>query len=426
VSGGRRLGRILLDTAPLRQDRDYRWLWIGQAVSGMGTQITRLALPYQVYELTGSTVAIAALMVFQVIPIFLFALGGGALADAVDRRKLLLATQVGLAASSLGLVATSLLTTPPLLALFVLAFIAGGLAAVEQPARTASIPRLVPPERLSPALALNQLNIQVAKIAGPAAAGILIATLGLAGAYLVDALTFVVSIAVLLGMAPIPPLASAVRPGVQAIIDGLRFTLGRRVILGSFLMDLAAMVLAAPMALLPVLALDVFGVGPIGLGLLAASPAVGALGAALLSGWINHVSRVGRAVVVAVVTWGLAIAALGLMAIIGTPLAFIGAMACLSVAGAADVISAVFRTTIVQLAAPDEMRGRVLSIHTLVVSAGPRVGDIQISLVAAAVGPGLALLVGGGLCIVAVVAVVRGFPEFAQHVIDRRGERPPT
>ena len=173
-----RARRLFLDTAPLRLDRDYRWLWSGQVISGMGNQITRVALPFQVYVLTGSTLAIGALTLFQLVPILLFALGAGSLADAVDRRKLLMVTQLGLAVCSAILALLALSGDPPIVALFAVAFVAAGLGAVDQPTRSSAIPRLVPPERLPAAIALNQLNFQTASIVGPAVGGVLIATVG--------------------------------------------------------------------------------------------------------------------------------------------------------------------------------------------------------------------------------------------------------
>ena len=420
MGSGRRIGRILLDTAPLRHDRDYRWLWTGQVVSGMGNQITRLALPFQVYALTGSTLAIAALTVFQLVPILLFALVGGSLADAVDRRRMLIATQLGLALCSLALVGLAWMGDPPLLALFLIAFISAGLFAIDQPARGASIPRLVPPERLPAALALNQLNFQAASIVGPALAGVLIATVGLVGAYLVDVLSFTATFLALFAIAPIPPIGDVVRPGLSAIREGLRFTRLHRPILGSFVIDLIAMIFAMPTALFPVLALDVFRVGPIGLGLLASAPAAGALVGAVFSGWVSRVSQVGRAVVLSVIGWGLAITAFGVTAVVATPAAFVVGLVALALAGAADMISAVFRNTIVQLEAPDELRGRVTSIHALVVTAGPRVGDVESALVATLIGPAATVVVGGLLCLVGVAAMGRWLPEFGRHVIDRR------
>ncbi|MGZ9160833.1 MAG: MFS transporter, partial [Candidatus Limnocylindrales bacterium] len=243
--------RFLLDVEPLRRDRDYRWLWTGQAIGGMGNQITRLALPFQVYALTGSTLAIGALTTVQLVPILAFALAAGSLADTVDRRKLLLITQVGLMLCSVALVGLAMQGDPPLPALFAVAFVAAGLSAVDQPARSSSIPRLVPPERLPSAIALNQLNNRAASIVGPAVAGVLIATVGLVGAYLVDVLSFAATFIGVLALRPLPPLGQVGRPGLTAIREGLAFVRSRRAILGTFVIDLDAMVLAMPTALFP-------------------------------------------------------------------------------------------------------------------------------------------------------------------------------
>ena len=403
--------RVLLDTAPLRLDRDYRWLWAGQAVSGIGTQVTRLALPYQVYVLTGSTLAIAALTAVQLVPILIFSLGAGSVADAVDRRRLLLITQVGLMACSAALVLLALAPAPPLIALFVVAFIAAGLSSIDQPARSSSVPRLVPAERLPAAIALGQLNFQIASVIGPAVAGILIATIGLAGAYALDVLSFAASFVGLLAISPIAPLATAARPGLAAIREGLRFALSRRVILSTFVIDLDAMIFGMPTSLFPVLALDVFHAGPTGLGLLGAAPAVGALLGALLSGWVSSVRRVGQAVIIAVAIWGVAITLFGL-----STFSFLLALVFLAIAGAADVLSAVFRSTIIQLAAPDELRGRISSIHILVVTSGPRLGDIEAAAAAAVIGAQASVISGGILCVIGVAVVARLFPELGRHV----------
>ena len=410
-----RARRLFLDTAPLRQDRDYRWLWSGQVISGMGNQITRIALPFQVYVLTGSTLAIAALTLFQLVPILLFALGAGSLADAVDRRRLLMVTQIGLAACSLILVVLALSGNPPLPALFAVAFVSAGLGAVDQPTRSSAIPRLVPPERLPAAIALNQLNFQTASIVGPAAGGLLIATVGVAGAYAVDVATFAATLIALLAIHPLPPLGDAARPGLAAIAEGLRYAREKRAILGSFAIDFNAMIFGMPTSLFPVLALDVFKTGPAGFGLLAAAPAVGSFLGALLSGWVTSVQRIGRAIVLAVVGWGLAITAFGLVTF-SFPLALL----FLALAGAADVFSAVFRSTLVQLETPDALRGRIMSIHGLVVTSGPRIGDMEAAAVAALVGPQVAVVSGGIACLLGVVVVVRLFPELVGHTIRRR------
>ena len=409
-----RARRLFLDTAPLRLDRDYRWLWSGQVVSGMGNQITRVALPFQVYVLTGSTLAIGALTLFQLVPILLFALGAGTLADAVDRRRLLMVTQVGLAVCSAILTVLALNGDPPVPVLFAVAFVMAGLGAVDQPTRSSAIPRLVPAERLPAAIALNQLNFQTASIVGPAVGGVLIATIGIAGAYAVDVLTFAATLGALVAIRPLPPLRDAARPGLAAIAEGLRFARRKRAILGSFAIDLNAMIFGMPTSLFPVLALHVFQTGPAGFGLLAAAPAVGSFLGALLSGWVSSVQRTGRAIVLAVVGWGLAITAFGLVSF-SFPLALL----FLALAGAADVFSAVFRSTLVQLSTPDELRGRVMSIHGLVVTSGPRIGDIEAALLASVVGPQAAVVSGGILCLLGVVAVARLFPELVAHTLPR-------
>ena len=384
----------------------------------MGNQITRIALPYQVFVLTGSTLAIGVLSIFQLVPILVFALGAGSLADVVDRRKLLMVTQSGLALASLGLLLLALHGSPPVVLLFLIAAVAAGLSAVDQPTRGSSIPRLVPPERLPAAIALNQLSYQTASIIGPAIGGLLIATIGLAGAYVVDVLTFTATLTALFKIHPLPPIGAVTRPGLAAIKEGLRYVRQKRVILSTFAIDLNAMIFGMPTALFPVLALEVFRTGPAGFGLLAAAPAVGAFIGALTSGWVSHVERTGRAILFAVIGWGLAITAFGL-ATFSFPLALL----FLAAAGAADVFSAVIRSTLVQLETPDGLRGRVTSIHTLTVMSGPRLGDVEASVVAALVNPQFAVVSGGIACVLGVWVVARAFPELVHHTIRRT---PPT
>jgi len=414
VTGRRRLQGVLLDTTPLRLDRDFRWLWAGQAVNGIGSQITRLALPYQVYVQTGSTLAIAALTLFQLVPILVFSLGAGSIADAVDRRRLLVVTELGLMASSGVLAILALQPSVPLPLLFSVAFIAAALGSVDQPARSSAIPRIVPKERLPAAIALGQLNFQIASVVGPTIAGVMIATVGLTGAYVADVATFSASLAALAAISPLPPLAGAARPGLAAIREGLRFAIQRRVILATYVIDLDAMIFGMPTSLFPALALDVFHAGPQGLGLLAAAPSVGALLGAILSGWVSSVRRVGLAVIVAVAIWGAAITLFGL-----SVFSFALAVFFLAVAGAADVLSAVFRSTIVQLAAPDQLRGRISSIHILVVTSGPRIGDIEAAAVASVIGAQASVISGGVLCLIGLIGVVRLFPELGRHVHER-------
>ena len=223
--------------------------------------------------------------------------------------------------------------------------------------------------------------------------------------------TFGAAIVALLLIAPIPPLAGAVRPSLSSIREGLRFARGRRIVLSTFVVDLVAMVFGMPTSLFPALALDVFKVGPVGVGLLAAAPAAGALVAVLFTGWTGTVRHPGRAVIAAVAGWGLAIIAFGLVT-----WSFPLALLFLAFAGAADLVSAVLRSAIVQFETPDELRGRVMSIHTLVVTSGPRLGDAEAALVAALVGPQLSVVSGGVLCLLGLAWVVRAFPELGRYV----------
>jgi MFS family permease len=406
----RGIRRIVLDVSPLREHRDYRLLWTGQSVNVIGNQITRVALPYQVYVLTHSTLAIAGLTLVQLVPLLLLSLGGGALADAADRRRILLIAQVGLASTSAALALVSLAGTTSVLVLYGIAIVATAFQAVEQPTRSSSVPRLVPSASLPAAIALNQLSFNAGSVIGPAIGGVILATVGVSGAYAVDVATFAVSILMITALRPIPPLVAGSRVGLEAIREGLRFVRDRRVILSTFAIDLNAMIFGMPQALFPVLALDVFHAGPIGVGLLNAAPAAGAFIGAAVSGAVTGIRQVGRGIVIAVAVWGAAILLFGLSTF-SLPLALV----FLAIAGGADVLSAVLRSSVIQLSTPDELRGRVSAIHLLVVTSGPRVGDIEAAAVAAAFGAQLSVVSGGALCLLGVLAVARAYPELMRH-----------
>lgn len=399
------LRRILVDVSPLRDFPAYRRLWLGQSINVLGTQVTRVALPYQVYVLTHSTLAIAGLTLVQLVPLLLFTLGGGSLADVVDRRRLLLVTQTALALTSLALAVVSL-GTPDLPLLFGIAFVAAAFGSIDQPTRASSIPRLVPAHRLAQAIAVNQLAFNAGSIIGPAIGGVLLAGVGVSGAYAVDVVTYLVSIVAILGLPPIPPVVAGQRAGLAAIRESLAFVRSRRIILSTFAIDLNAMIFGMPTALFPALALDVFHAGPVGVGLLNAAPALGAFVATFLSGMVTRLRRIGRGIIVAVLVWGAAIALFG-FSTFSLPLA----LAFLAIAGGADVLSAVLRSTLVQLTTPDELRGRVSAIHIVVVTSGPRIGDIEAAAVASVIGAQLSAISGGILCVLGVAGVARLFPE---------------
>jgi MFS family permease len=413
------MGGLLVDPAPLRHDRDFRLLWAGQAVSTAGRTITTIVLPYQVYVLTGDLLTVGALSLVQLAPILMFALGGGAIADAADRRLMLITVQLGLAVTSLALALIALQPDPSVAAIFVVAFLYAGLSAVDQPARSSAVPRLVPAHRLTAAIALNQLMFNASAVVGPAIGGIVLATAGVATAYTIDAITFGVAIITLLMMAPIPPTPGAPRPSLTTIMEGLRFAARRREVLATFVVDINAMVFGMPRALYPPLALNVFGVGPAGVGLMASASGLGALVAALLSGWTVDVRRPGLAVLGAVAVWSVGIVGFGL-ATFSFPLALL----CLAIAAGADVISAVLRSSIVQQLTPDDLRGRVSSIHVLVVTGGPRVGDAEATAVATLIGPAGSVVAGGLLSLAGVGLISLVLPEFRRLRFPLQGRSP--
>lgn len=409
-SRGVRARGLLLDLSPLRHDREFRLLYLGQLISGIGNQATRLALPFQIYVLTDSTLALGLLAFVQLVPMVVVGLLAGTLADAFDRRRLLVLTNIGMAFSTGLLLALALLPEPPIPLFYVVAFLTMTFSSIDQPARVSAVPRLVPPQRLPAAIALNQLSQQTSTIFGPAMAGVFLATVGPVGAYAFDFVSFLAAFAMLLAMRPIPHLGAFVRPGLTMLKEGFAFVNRKRILLGTFVVDLDAMIFGMPVALFPVLALDVFQVGPAGVGMLGAAPAVGAVIATVLSGWVKGVRRAGLGVITVVAIWGVAITLFGL-----STFSFAIALGFLALAGAADVLSAVFRATILQLETPDELRGRVSAIHVMVVRSGPRLGDMGMATVASVAGAQFAVVSGGILVVAGLVVVARLFPELVAY-----------
>lgn len=405
-----RMRGLAVDLSPLRVSRDYRLLWFGEMVSHTGRHITVVALPFQIFQLTGSPLAIGLIGLVQFVPLVAFSLVGGVIADRVDRRKLLALTQVGLAVASILLVGGAVVGSPPLWFLYLVAGVIGALSGLDSPTRTATVPRLVGDAHLPSAIALEQTLFQLSDIVGPAVGGLILGQVGLAAAYTVDAATFLVALGTVLAMRPLPPDPEAreVKSGA-AFREGFRFLRGRKVLQATFQVDLVAMVFGMPRALFPVLAAQVFHVGPEALGLLYAAPGAGALLGALSSGWVRHVRHQGRAVLWSVALWGAAIAAFGFTDVFWLALVF------LAIAGAADVISAVFRSTILQRSVPDRLRGRLSAIHIAVVVGGPRLGDFEAGVVAQAVSPTFSVVSGGLACVVGVAALALAVPQFARY-----------
>ena len=410
----RRLRGVAVDTTALRESRDYRVLVIGGLISGIGTQVTLVALPFQIYVLTSSSFLVGLLGLVELVPLVVVALLGGTLADRVDRRRLLLVSQVVQAGTSLCLVIGAAAGSPPVGVLYLIAAVASGASAVDRPTRAAMVPALVGPERLRSAISFNYGLVQVAMVVGPAMGGIIIAAGGLTWAYAVDVATFLAMIAAAWAIAS--PPRPAVEPGasfLSAVRDGIRFAGRSGELMGSFAIDILAMTFGMPRALFPALALTVYDAGPEGVGILYAAVSAGAVVAAFSTGWMIHARRLGRIVVFAVLVWGVGIACLGL-----TSELWVGAL-CLLVAGAADSVSAVCRSTILQTVTPDEMRGRMSAIFTLVVAGGPRLGDVESGTVAAVGGTQLSVVSGGVICVLGIVPVLAAFPEFWRY-----GEKP--
>jgi MFS family permease len=410
----RRLRGVAVDTTALRESRDFRLLVIGGLISGIGTQVTLVALPFQVFVLTRSSFQVGLIGLVELIPLVIVALLGGTLADRTDRRRLLLASQVVQAGTSICLVLGAAAGSPPVGVLYLIAAVAAGASAVDRPTRAAMVPNLVGPERLRSAISFNYGLVQVAMVVGPAIGGIIIAVAGLTWAYAVDVATFLAMIVAVVAIAS-PPQAD-VAPGASflaAVREGLHFAARSGELMGSFAIDILAMTFGMPRALFPALALTVYDAGPEGVGILYAAVSAGAVVAAFSTGWLIHARRLGRIVVFAVLIWGVGIALLGL-----TSELWVGAL-CLLVAGAADSVSAVCRSTILQTATPDEMRGRMSAIFTLVVAGGPRLGDVESGTVAAVTTVRFSVVSGGVICVLGILPVMAAFPAFWRY-----GEEP--
>jgi MFS family permease len=409
----RLLRSAAVDVSALRDSRDFRLLTIGGFVSGIGSQVTLVALPYQVYVLTGSSFLVGLIGLAELVPLAALSLLGGALADRLDRRRLLLASQVAMCATSIGLVAGAALGPPPVWTLFALAALAAGGSAVDRPTRSAMIPNLVGHERLRSAISFNFGLFQLTSVVGPALGGIVIAAFGLKWAYGLDVVTFVAMVAAVLMVSEQPaPVVEHGESVVAAIRSGLRFARERDELMGSFAVDILAMTFGMPRALFPALSLSLYHAGATGVGLLFAALSAGSVAAAFSTGWLTSARRLGRIVVVAVVVWGAGIVVMGLTASLWI------ACVCLFVAGAADSVSAVCRSTILQTATPDHMRGRMSAIFTLVVAGGPRLGDVESGAVASAVGTQASVVSGGLLCILGAGPVVALFPAFWRYGED--------
>jgi MFS family permease len=408
-------GRILVDITPLRESRDFRLMFIGQLVSTLGTQLTVVAIPYQVYKLTGSSLQVGAISLAQLIPLVIGSLAAGPIGDSVDRRKIMLWTTFAMTCTSTILAVNASVQHPSLVALYVVSSVAAGFTGFSSTARTASVPALVEPRHIPAASAFSQIIMQVGTVIGPALSGLLLG-IGLPLVYGLDAATFVVALVATFMMAPIPPVHGGTRNAWQSTREGLRYLRTRQALQGVYIVDINAMVFGMPRALFPAMAGSVFAGGTITLGLLYAAPGAGALIGALTTGWISHTRRQGRAVILAVVVWGLAIAAFGFTDTLWIALVLLG------VAGWADVVSAVLRNTILQTTIPDRFRSRLSSIQMAVVQGGPRLGDMESGTVATLTSIEFSVVSGGLACVVGAGLIALLMPVFRRHDAEEFGE----
>lgn len=406
------LGKIAIDTRPLKVVA-FRRLWLSTVVTAVGSQLTAVAVPKQVYDLTGSSGWVGVAAGVALVPLLVFGLYGGAIADVVDRRKLLVVTNTGIAVTSVLLWAQAALHVDSVWLVIGLLGLQQVFFAVNAPARTASIARLVPADQIPAATALGSTVMMFGGVFGPMLAGALMPVVGLSTLYLVDSIALTLTIWAVWKLPPLPPLSgTSRRAGLRDVVDGFRYLAVQRILLASFLLDIIAMVFGMPRALFPEMAEQTFG-DPVGgglaLGLLFAAIPLGAMLCGLTSGWTSRVTRHGMGVVLAVVAWGVAMIGFGLSNALWLAVVF------LAIGGAADMISMVFRSAILQSAATDEMRGRMQGVFIVVVAGGPRLADLLHGTTGAVIGAGSATALGGVLVVVATGVAVLAIPAIRRY-----------
>ncbi|HEX7187181.1 MAG TPA: MFS transporter, partial [Actinomycetes bacterium] len=365
-----RVARLRVDVTPLRTSRDFRRLFAAGTVFYLGAMVSYVALPYQIYQLTGSNFAVGAMALVELVPLVVFGLYGGALADHVDRRKMLVLCGLAQVVLTAALLANALLDRPSVWAIYAVGFLLTIAQSLQRPSREALLPRVVRHDQLAAAAAVQSLGMQIGTLLGPALGGVLVATVGVSWAYAVDIVGLVLATALFASMRRYPPTEHSTPPSVESIVSGIRYAVGRRDLLGTYVIDMVAMFMAMPIVLFPAFAEKVLE-RPHLLGLLYTAESVGTLLATLSSGWTTRFHHHGRAVVVASMVWG------GSMALVGLSPTIWFALFFLACAGAADMISGIFRSTIWNQTIPDELRGRLAGIEMLSYSVGPMGGSAR-------------------------------------------------
>jgi MFS family permease len=403
-----RISRFALDLTPLRSSPPFRRLWLGQGVSFIGTEIAEVALAYQVYQLTGSTLAVGLISLTHLVPLLTLTVIGGAIADAVDRSRLMLVQQLGMVAGSIGLAGNAALSHPRVWPLFVFQLVISSAFSLGVGAQRSMTPQLVEERNFMAASALNSVTSQFGAVSGPAFAGILIKFVDLKWIYLGDSATYVGAIVAVAMLPPLVARLDADRPSLASIVAGFRYVRRQPVVLGFFLVDTNAMIFGMPSALFPAVAVHRFGDASL-VGYLYTAPAVGALVVSLLSGPLRHVRRQGLGVVVTASLWGLAIAAFGFAQQLWLALLLLG------LAGLGDQISAILRSVMVYRITPNEMLGRVSGIEFMQVAAAPSVGNLEAGALASATSLRFSIVSGGVACVVGCGLLALAFPALLRY-----------
>ena len=403
------MAKYAIDLSPLKKSRDFSLLWAAGLISYFGSMITYVAVPFQIKELTNSYVSVAISGLVQIIPLVIFGLYGGVLADALDRKKLIWVTEALSLIFTGALLVNSLMDSPSLMLIYIVSGLFAATSGLRQPAMQAALPRLVDHEDMPAAAALMSLRWQTGVIVGPALGGVLIATYSVAVGYAADIATFVISLILIAMMKQIPPSHEAQKPSLAGLIDGVKYAFGRKDLLGTYVIDLAAMFFAMPIALIPFWAdqLD----APWAIGLLYAAMTVGSIIVTLTSGWIKNIHFYGRAIMWAAIGWGLAIALSGATNSLWLVLLF------LTLAGASDMVSALFRSAMWNQTIPDNFRGRLAGIELLSYSLGPLAGQMRAASMAAVTTLSISVTSGGIICVIAVVICALLIPEFRKFDI---------
>jgi MFS family permease len=397
---------MLIDLSPLRTSRDYRLLFFGQLVSFFGSMMTFIVVPWQMFQLTGSSAMVGYIYLAEFVPMVVLAFVGGAMADFLDKRKMLRLTEIGQTAVTAILLANSLLPRPQIWVLFVAVALHAGLAALQRPAFESFIQKVIPAEMMSAVMALNSIRYSVGAIISPAVAGLIATQFSASIAYTIDLVTFVASLIAVFMIRFVPPPENAEKPSFQSIKRAWKYAFSRQELVGTYFIDIAAMFFAMPQALYPALAV-IYGDKYVGF--FPAAIASGALIASLTSGWTRKIHRHGLMVTIAAVLWGVAIAFFGLVDSLVPALLFLGA------AGFFDMISGIFRGSIWNQTIPNYLRGRLASIEMMSYLTGPMLGSAKMGIVAEKFGVKTALVSGGVLCVVAVIGAAVFLPKFATY-----------